>query len=167
MIRFLSLFTFLPLEEIREVEPLEGVDLNCAKTILAYEATNLVHGQQEAAKAHHAASRMFGLRALPKTILPSSLVHGDTVGAVDDAVPHSTIDRQQLKSGIPAFKLFQMVGLTRTGGESRRLISQGGAYINGRRVDTFDAPVTENDLVNDEIILRSGKKRFRKVRMNQ
>lgn len=166
VVRFLSLFTFLPHEEIREVEPLKSTDLNCAKTVLAYETTRLVHGQEEADKTRHAASRMFGLRLLPKTILPSSLAHGDTAGAVDDAVPQSTIDESQLKSGIPAFKLFQMVGLTGTGGESRRLIAQGGAYINGRRVDAFDALVTGSDMVDGAIILRSGKKRFHKVRID-
>ena len=141
--------------------------MNCAKTVLAYETTRLAHGQEEAAKARHAAYRMFGLRALPETILPSSLAHGATADAVEDAVPQSTIDGSQFQPGIPAFKLFQMVGLAGTGGESRRLIAGGGAYINGRRVDAFDALVTDSDVEDGVILLRSGKKRFHRVRIDE
>ncbi|MDD1696890.1 MAG: tyrosine--tRNA ligase, partial [Methanoregula sp.] len=73
--RFLALFTFLPMDEIRKVGKLEGADLNSAKTVLAFETTKLCHGLEEAQKAYHGAIANFGIRAIPKSILPSSFIH--------------------------------------------------------------------------------------------
>ena len=72
--RFLALFTFLPMKEIRLIEKLSGADLNSAKAILAFEATLLAHGRDEALKAYKAAVSMFGVRHVPDTILPSSVI---------------------------------------------------------------------------------------------
>ncbi|MGD9240890.1 MAG: tyrosine--tRNA ligase [Desulfobacterales bacterium] len=162
--RFLALFTFLPMDEIREIEKLSGADLNSAKTILAFEAAQLAHGRDEALKAYKAAVSMFGARRVPETILPSSAIpRGDS--DVDDAsVPSSFVDVQTLKAGIPAFKLFHQVGLAKSGGAARRLIEQGGAYINGIRVESFDYMVSDTDLdAHKTMVLRSGKKRFHKI----
>ena len=69
-----------------------------------------------------------------------------------------------LRAGIPAFKLFHQVGLANSGGAARRLIEQGGAYINGQRVEPFDYLVSDSDLDDKKtIVLRSGKKRFHKI----
>lgn len=163
--RFMALFTFLPLEEIKAAEKLEGADLNSAKTILAFETTRIVHGKKEAAKAFNAASNMFGNRRVPKDILPSSEIHKEQFDAEDASVPSSTIDMGELRKGIPAFKLFQSTGLADSGGASRRLIEQGGAYVNGKRVDAIDYLVTDKDMDNMEIVLRSGKKRFHKLKV--
>ena len=86
------------------------------------------------------------------------------MGIGDISMPHSFIDEAQLKAGIPAFKLFYNVGLANSGAAARRLIEQGGAYINDKRIETSDYMVTDNDLVHDEILLRSGKKRYHKVK---
>jgi tyrosyl-tRNA synthetase len=164
--RFLALFTFLPMDEIREIEKLSGADLNSAKTILAFEAAQLAHGRDEALKAYKAAVSMFGARRVPETILPSSAIpRGDS--DVDDAsVPSSFVDVQTLKAGIPAFKLFHQVGLAKSGGAARRLIEQGGAYINGIRVESFDYMVSDTDLdAHKTMVLRSGKKRFHKIQI--
>jgi tyrosyl-tRNA synthetase len=166
--RFLALFTFLPMDEIRQIEKLSGADLNSAKAILAFEATVLAHGRDEALKAYQAALSMFGARRVPETILPSSTMpRGDS--DVDDAsVPTSFLDLQTLKAGIPAFKLFHQVGLANSGGAARRLIEQGGAYINGQRVESFDYRVSDTDLDDQEtMVLRSGKKRFHKIEVQK
>jgi len=162
--RFLALFTFLPMDEIRPIEKLSGVDLNSAKAVLAFEATRLAHGNQAAVKAYKAAASMFGARELPASILPTSTIARGDSGAGDESVPSSLLDVKTLKAGIPAFKLFHQVGLADSGGAARRLIDQGGAYINGARVESFDTIVSDTDLDEQKtIVLRSGKKRFHKI----
>ena len=166
--RFLALFTFLPMDEIGQIEKLSGADLNSAKAILAFEATQLAHGRDEALKAYKAALSMFGARRVADTILPSSAIpRGDS--DVDDAsVPSSFLDVQTLKAGIPAFKLFHQVGLAKSGGAARRLIEQGGAYINGTRVESFDYLVSDTDLdAQKTMVLRSGKKHFHKIEVQK
>jgi len=161
--RFLALYTFLPMEEIRAVASLKDADLNVVKSILAYETTLLVHGTVEAKKAFQASLSMFGNRQVPSQILPSSKIPRDGRGVSESSVPSSTIDLQILKEGLPAFKLFLHAGLAGSGGAARRLIEQGGAYVNGSRVASFDQMITDGDLEQDEILLRSGKKRFHKI----
>ena len=73
--------------------------------------------------------------------------------------------RPWIREGIPAFKIFQNVGLAASGGAARRLIEQGGAYINGERLTSPDRMVTLNDVVDSEILLRAGKKRFHKIKI--
>lgn len=166
--RFLALFTFLPMDEIRRIEQLSGADLNSAKAILAFEATHLAHGSQAAFEAHQAAASMFGARQIPAEILPSSTLPRGEMGADDTSVPTSSLDLQTLKAGIPAFKLFHQVGLANSGGAARRLIEQGGAYINGIRVESFDYQVSNADVDDSQtILLRSGKKRFHKIEVRK
>ena len=173
--RFMALFTFLPMEEIRDVEKLSGADLNNAKVILAFEATRIAHGEEEAYKAYRAAESVFGSRVVPKEIIPSSAIHdihanarSSTVAVGMDAViepPHSEMDINQFNEGIPAFKLYQMVGLASSGSAARRLIEQGGAYVNGQRIESYDYLLTIEDIVDLEILLRAGKKRYHKVKI--
>ena len=166
--RFLALFTFLPMDEIRQIGELSGADLNSAKAILAFEATLLAHGRDEALKAYKAALSMFGARRVPDTILPSSAIPRGDSGVDDASVPSSFLDVQTLEAGIPAFKLFHQVGLANSGGAARRLIEQGGAYINGTRVESFDYMVSDTDLdAQETMILRSGKKRFHKIEVQK
>jgi len=183
--RFMALFTFLPMEEIKKLEKLSGADLNNAKVVLAFEATRIAHGEQEALKAYYAAQRMFGVRIVPEEILPSSSVPRDvsennnlsnTSGdsSLDseklamealDSIPQSHIEEGQFKDGIPAFKLYHQVGLADSGSAARRLIEQGGAYVNGRRIESYDYLLTADDVVDLEILLRAGKKRYHKVKI--
>ena len=165
VIRFLSLFTFLPLDEIRETEKLRGADLNAAKAVLAFETTLLAHGKEETLKANEAAISMFGSRDIGGHILPSSSIPRGKSELDDVAVPQSYVEAEKLKAGIPAFKLFQAAGLASSGGAARRLIEQGGAYVNGRRIDSFDMMISDQDLTDaNSILLRSGKKRFHKIK---
>ena len=161
--RFLSLFTFLPLEEIEAVENLTGADLNSAKAILAFEATRIAHGAEEAVKAYEAAASMFGARTIADTLLPSSEIPRAAKGRAEDALPTSEVEKAILEEGITACDLYHLVGLSKSKGEARRLITQGGAYMNDNRIPAFDTMVTTADLKDGELVLRAGKKRYHKV----
>ena len=163
--RFLALFTFLPMQEIVGIKNLEGAELNAAKTVLAFEATALAHGKQAAVDAFESAVNMFGAREISKDILPASTVQRIASAGQDTSVPATEMPVGELKEGMAAFKLFCQVGLTRSGGEARRLIQGGGGYINGNRVDDPEYMITDNNLENNEILLRAGKKRYHKIRI--
>jgi tyrosyl-tRNA synthetase len=162
--RFLALFTFLPMDEIRALERVAGADLNSAKSILAFEATLLAHGFDEALKANQASVNLFGRREIPTTLLPSSRIPRGGAGADEAEMPTSEIGMADLMSGIPAFQLFHDTALSNSRGAARRLIDQGGAYVNGERIETFDRLITVDDLGEDrQIVLRAGKKRYHRV----
>ena len=144
--RFLALFTFLPMEEVRRLGALEGEDLREAKQALAFEATRITHGVEEAEQARNAALSVFG--------------GGDGTA---DGVPETSISGAELEAGVPAFILFEQVGLCASRGAARRLISQGGGYVNQRRLESFDQTVGLEDAENGIILLRAGKKKFHRV----
>jgi tyrosyl-tRNA synthetase len=178
--RFLALFTYLPMEEIRQVGRLQGADLNSAKTVLAFETTALAHGREAAAAAYDKSMVNFGVRQVPRHLLRSSGIHGslsantrpagplpvaEEGAAGEPEQPDSVIAYEELQAGVPAFKLFHRVGLAASGGAARRLIEQGGAYINTRRIDAFDQLVSEKDLdENQMLVMRSGKKRYHRLK---
>lgn len=164
--KFLKLFTFLPLEEIGVCSSLEGSDINSAKAVLAFEATKLCHGEDEAVKSFKAAASMFGAKSIRADLFPSSSIPREAVSE-DKAVPHSYIELADIIDGIPAFKLFVNVGLSNSGSASRKLIQQGGAYINDERVASFDTVITAQSFEDNEIILRAGKKRYHKLILNR
>jgi tyrosyl-tRNA synthetase len=145
--RFLALFTFLPMEEIERLGALEGADIRKAKEILAYEATKLCHGPEEAEKARLASRQLFQKDA----------------SGLSGSVPTQAIARDELAQGIPAYILFERVGLSKTRSEARRLIAQGGGYVNQKRITAFDQVIALEDLDNDSILLRGGKKRYLRV----
>ncbi len=147
--RFLGLFTFLPMEEVRQLGRLKGADMRTAKEVLAYEATKLCHGQKEADHAREASQQLFGPDREKSP----------------EAAPTYSIGQEELDQGIPAYILFEKSGLCKTRSEARRLISQGGGYINGQRVKTFEQAININDLQQDCLLLRAGKKRY--VRITQ
>ena len=163
--RFLALYTFLPMEEIRAVGQLRDAELNLAKTVLAFETTQIVHGRLAARQAYEAAVRMFGARSVPDGMLPSSSVPRSVHQAQDDGVPSSEMAATTLAAGMPLFKLFHITGLSASGGAARRLIRQGGAYLNGQRVTADEQLVTAADFDNGELLLRAGKKHFHRVRL--
>jgi tyrosyl-tRNA synthetase len=144
-VKFLKLFTFLPLAEIARFAELEGAELREAKRVLAYEATQITHGREAADEAAAAAKAAFG-------------AGGDLEG-----MPTTAVAALELAAGIPLPNLLAEVGLARSRGEARRMIQQGGAYINDERVTDVDYVVGESDLTKDGILLRVGKKRFHRV----
>jgi tyrosyl-tRNA synthetase len=132
--RFLALFTFLPMKEIAAVGKLQDADINLAKAVLAFEATMLAHGQSAAEGAYRAAVDMFGLKPVPGGICPTSTIPRKTAAPKAASVPQSSLPASELAAGIPAFKLFHDVGLADSRGAARRLIGQGGGYLNGERI---------------------------------
>lgn len=161
--RFLRLYTLLPLDEIRVVEKLEGQELNACKTILAYEVTSLTHGRESAREAHRAAGAAFGRRVLPPELLPSSSVpRGEDVEL--DAVPTLFVENERLAAGVPAFKLFFESGLCASASAARRLIQQGGAYVNDLRIQEVDLLIGNDYRTPEGILLKAGKKKICKVR---
>ena len=82
-------------------------------------------------------------------------------------VPATTIASSRLSQGIPAFELFAEVGLCSSRGEARRLIKQGGGYINGERIQEFDERATLEHLEKGEILLRAGKKKYHRIQVDE
>ncbi len=169
--RFLALFTYLPVEEIRKVGSLEGAELNAVKTILAFEATAIAHGQEEAQKAHQATIENFGARNIPKALLPTSKVPRDVsldaplANVVASGAPQTVLALSDVKDGIPAVDLFNNTGLAQSKGAARRLIQQGGCYMNGERLESVDCQVTAADIKDGEIVLRAGKKKYHTIKI--
>lgn len=160
--RFLALFTFLPLNEINNVEKLSGQNLNNAKAILAFEATKIAHSENAAIKAFETAQNNFGLKTISSELLPSSTIPRNT--SIDmfkpGGMPHLEMNMKEFDTGIPVFKVFQMVGLSKSRGEARRLIEQGGGYINNNRIEAFDYEVDLKDFHDGVLLLRAGKKKY-------
>ncbi len=160
--KFLALFTFLPMEEIRELGFLAGEELNPAKAILAYEATRIAHGERSAVEAH-AAAAIFGAKEIPGDLLPSSGAPRRVDGTDLPSIPTTTIAGSRLEEGIPAYVLLVETGLSGSLGEARRLIAQGGAYCNQRRIESHEELIGKGDLAAGTIVLRKGKKSYRRI----
>jgi tyrosyl-tRNA synthetase len=159
--RFLALFTFLPMEEIHEVKALTDARLNMAKTVLAFEATKITHGQGAAVAAWKASAEAFGVRPVENLFFPSSAIPRSAEELGTAAIPSIEKNREALVQGIPAFELFQDAGLCSSRGEARRLIAQGGGYVNDRQIGAFDEKIGLSDAdEKGEIRLRKGKKRY-------
>jgi tyrosyl-tRNA synthetase len=147
--RFLAIFTLLPMDEVRRLGALAGAELRRAKEVLAFEVTRMVHGEQAAEEARAASRALFG---------PSR-----PQGAAFEAIPTTSVPLARLAEGIPAVELFAVAGLARSRSDARRLVEQGGAYVNEQRIDDVNAVVTTEALQEGEILLRSGKKTYRRV----
>ncbi|HDR15078.1 MAG TPA: tyrosine--tRNA ligase [Desulfobacteraceae bacterium] len=145
--KFLSVFTLLPMGNVDRLCSVEGEQLRDAKEVLAFEATALCHGKKEAEKAREASRRLFG--------------NGD--GSSAGSVPTFHVSPDEIRKGIPAYLLFEQSGLRRTRAEARRLIAQGGAYINGEKISVYDRNISIDDMVEGHILLRAGKKKYMKV----
>ena len=146
VIRCIKMLTFLPLEEIRAMESWEGAELNKAKEILAFELTTLVHGKEEAEKAQEAAKALFSKGVadnMPETVLKDS-----------DFNENGQIDI----SG-----LLVCTGLASSRSDGRRAVEQGGVSINDDKITDFKAVYDKSFFEGDGIVLKKGKKNFRKV----
>jgi tyrosyl-tRNA synthetase len=153
--RFLSYFTVLALDEINDLASLQGADLRQAKSVLAFELTQIVHGQAAAQQARDAAQALFG-DGTPDGRMPTEV-------ADDDTVPQITLPQESFHRGMSVVDLFVAAGLANSKSESRRLIAQGGAYVNRKRIHSIEEKVDLNDFQQGLILLRAGKKRYRKV----
>jgi len=148
VLKFMKLFTFLPLEEISSYDN-PHVNISEAKERLAYEQTKIIHGQQEADKALEAARALFGasLSASARESVPSALLSAST-----------------LSEGIGVLELFAMTDLCKTNSEARRLVEQGGASINDRKITDIKQLIDDSWLDEDgELLLKAGKKRYFRI----
>ncbi|MDD5913524.1 MAG: tyrosine--tRNA ligase [Oscillospiraceae bacterium] len=147
VLKCIRMLTFLPLEQIDEMDKWEGSQLNKAKEILAYELTKLVHGEEEANKAETAARALFG-------------------GVGDNAdMPTTELTDADFENGsINILSLLVAAGLCPSRGEARRLVQQGGIAVNDEKVDSIDAAFARELFAGDGVIVRRGKKVFHKVR---
>ena len=145
VLKCLRMLTFLPLEQIDEMDKWEGSQLNTAKEILAFELTKLVHGQEEAEKAQSAARALFA-------------------GGGDDAnTPSTEIAKDELQDGsIDVISLLVCSELVKSRSDGRRAIEQGGVSIDGEKISDVKATVDEDRLA-EGILLKKGKKNFRKI----
>ena len=146
VLRFLACFTFLPMDEVRRLGNLEHEAIREAKEVLAYEVTRLAHGKAEADKAQTTSRAAFGGGNLNDTEMPMT---------------HIAADR--LDSGIPIMTLFHEVGLANSRSEARRLIQQGGAYINEKQYRAIDMIIGADLLEENALLLRAGKKRYHRI----
>ena len=144
VIKCLKMLTFLPLEQIQEMEKYEGSELNKAKEVLAYELTTLVHGEEEGKKALEAARALF------------------SSGNAEN-MPTADVTAEDLKDGmIDAISLLVKSGLVTSRSEGRRAIEQGGVTVNGEKV-TDIATSYAPEAFAEEFIIKRGKKNFRKI----
>jgi tyrosyl-tRNA synthetase len=147
--RFLRLFTDLPLPEIGRLEALGGAEINEAKKVLATEATALAHGLDQAAQAAETARRAF------------------EEGEATATLPTVTVPFEDLRTGVPAFRLFALAGLAASNAEARRLIRGGGAKVNDELV-TEEGQLLAADLLRDGAIkLSAGRKQHRLVKIQE
>lgn len=143
--RFLKLVTFVPMEEIREYEKLEGKELNEAKERLGFEVTKLVHGEEEARKAQEAARVVF------------------SAGGVSADMPTKEINGADFGDEINILDLLASVEFIPSKAEGKRLIKQGGLTVNDKKVTSFEDSVAKADFGDDGIIARRGKKAYLKI----
>ena len=144
VIKCLKMLTFLPLEEIKEMEKWEGSELNKAKEILAYELTTLVHSEEDAVAAQESSRALFS---------QGNAANMPTVELSEDDLEEGKID---------IISLLVKADLAPTRSEARRNIQQGGVSVNGEKVTDIQATVAKEELVEGAVVKR-GKKKFKKV----
>ncbi len=141
----LATYTFLPMDEVRKLGTLQGVERNHAKEVLAFEATKILHGEENARAARDAARTLFA---------------GASGG---DDVPTTTLARKQLMEGMPVTTLFKEAGLVESANQARTMIKQGGLSVNGDIVTDPRARIDLGALTDGYLTLRAGKKRYMRV----
>ena len=145
VLKCLRMLTFLPLEQIDEMDKWEGSQLNTAKEILAYELTKLVHGDEEAEKAQAAARAIFSsgnAADMPKYELTEEDFNGDEIDILS---------------------ILQKSGLAVSRSEARRNVEQGGVSVDGNQIKDIKAVFTKEQLSGDGVVVKRGKKNFKQV----
>jgi len=137
---------FLPLEEIADATAATGAELRAAKRLLAWELTRTVHGEAAADEARSAAEALFG---------------GGEGGR--DSMPTTRLPAARLDPPPTIIDVLVETGLCDSRGAARRLVDQGGAYVNDARVESIEATVGAEAVRDGEILLRAGKKRYHRI----
>ena len=147
VLKCIRMLTFLPLEQIDEMDKWEGSQLNRAKEILAYELTALVHGEEEAKKAEESAKALFG------------------AGGSSANMPTSTLTDADFENGsINVLSMLVTTGLCPSRGEARRLVQQGGVMVDDVKVASIDESLARERFEGEGVIVRKGKKVFHRVK---
>ena len=147
VLKCIRMLTFLPLEQIDEMDKWEGSQLNRAKEILAYELTALVHGEEEAKKAEESAKALFG------------------AGGNNANMPTSTLTDADFENGnINVLSMLVATGLCPSRGEARRLVQQGGVTVDDVKVASIDESLARERFEGEGVIVRKGKKVFHRVK---
>lgn len=146
VLKCLRMLTFLPLEQIDEMDRWEGSQLNTAKEILAYELTKLVHSEEEAEKAQAAARSLFSGGGDNSNIPTTVLTEADFIGG-----------------SIDILTVLVKTGLCPSKSEARRAVQQGGVEVEGEKVDGIDKAFTAHELGDGGIVIRRGKKNYNRV----
>ena len=149
--KFLYLYTFLDAAEVEALGDRQGQQINRAKERLALELTRMIHGADEAEKALQAARAAFG----------------GAEAADRSAIPEVSVAASAVQAGMTVVDLFSMTELCSSKAEARRLVAQKGARINDRLVEGIEEPVSLDWFSQDEALLRAGKKRYFRVRLNR
>jgi tyrosyl-tRNA synthetase len=159
--RFLKLFTFLPLEEISMVKRLTDAQLNMAKAVLAFEATRITHGVQEAIAAWQASMEAFHSRPVDADMFPSCTIPRAAAASDTSAISRYKISRKEMDAGVQICAACAKAGLTQSISETKRLIEQGGIYIAERQIKSIDEKITSADFGGgNELRVRKGKKKY-------
>lgn len=161
--RLLAFFTPLPMTEVAALGALEPPRINRAKEILAFEATRLAHGFEQASQMYLSAGRQFGFADQAGEIHTSSRIREIRVGDADDLLPAVEIERSAFIASIKLMELMVRAGLCASNSAARRLIQGGGAYVNSERITDENRVVTLADLIDGQVALRAGKKNARRV----
>lgn len=156
--KFLFFYTFLPVNEIRELGKLRDEEINRAKEVLAFELTKIVHGEKEAGNALEASKTAFSKGA------SFSGAPGTGSGS---AIPSIALPLEELKSGIGVLELFAKTDLCGSNSEARRLIAQGGARINDKKVEDSNMVIDTSWIEAGELMLRAGKKRYFRIEISE
>ena len=152
------------MDEVRRLGALPSPQINRAKEILAYEATALAHGADEAKAAYLAAGTQFGFADPEGQIATSSAVAQITAADANDAIPSVELTHAELGEGIGLLTLMVKAGLCASNGDARRLILGGGCYIGEERISDPKTVVTPDIFpANGEIMLRAGKKTRKRI----
>lgn len=145
VLKCIRMLTFLPLEEIDKMDSWEGAQLNQAKEILAFELTKMVHGEEEAKKAMDAAKALF------------------SQGAAKD-MPCAELTEADFTDGkIDILTMLVTSGLVSSKSDARRAVTQGGVAVDGEKISDIHAEFSAEDLSGQGVVLKKGKKNFRKV----
>jgi len=159
--RYLGYFTFLPMKEVQDLSRLKPPLLNRAKEILAFEATIITHGKNNAVNAYLSSIEKFGESDPGKTVETSSSI--TEIAGGESEAPSVKVKRDMLTAGFTIVDAFVEAGLVKSRGEARRLIQQGGAYIEEQRVSDDTRIIKEEDFNERVLDLRAGKKRHMRL----
>ncbi|HHY04915.1 MAG: tyrosine--tRNA ligase [Thermoanaerobacteraceae bacterium] len=144
----LALLTFLPMEEVRRLGALKGAEINRAKEVLAFELTKTIHGEEEAQKAQDSARALFAS------------------GTDLSSVPYTTITQEEFGGNMNIVDILVLTGLVSSKSEGKRLIKQGGIYLDENRVDDTELNISEKDFDDkNSLLIRKGKKVYHMLKL--